>query len=173
MARNWSITEAHCNHQVDFTPRLQDHDISTQPRSKHIPAYHMLRTTIMAYHQHAKYHLKLATIMRNHNQFKACLILCDWALASMIKALYTHKYHSVHPPKELTMNEILPLVHTDTEPGLDVALFIGTMQHMSSLEERQEDQYLDLDNIEKLFQRTEDILEELATRLNDNSTKFF
>lgn len=91
----------------------------------------------------------------------------------MIKALYIHKYHSAHPPKELTMNEILPLVHTDTEPGLDIALFIGTMQHMSSLEERQEDQYLDLDNIGKLLQRTEDILEELATRLNDNSTKFF
>ncbi|MDR6718751.1 hypothetical protein ABGV43_29170 [Paenibacillus amylolyticus] len=168
MARNWSITEAHCNHQVDFTPRLQDLDISTQPRSKHIPAYHMLRTTIMAYHQHAKYHLKLATIMRNHNQFKACLILCDWALASMIKALYTHKYHSVHPPKELTMNEILPLVHTDNEPGLDIALFIGTIQHMSSLEECQEDQYLDLNNIEKLLQRTEEILDELATRLKDD-----
>lgn len=64
-------------------------------------------------------------------------------------------------------------MHTDTEPGLDIALFIGTMQHMSSLEERQEDQYLDLDNIEKLFQRTEDILDELATRLNENSSKFF
>ena len=170
MASNWSITEAHCNHQVDFTPSLKDHDISTQPRSKHIPAYHMLRTTIMAYHQHAKYHFKLAAIMCNHNQFKACLILCDWALSSMIKALYIHKYHSVHPPKELTMNEILPLVHTETEPGLDIALFIGTMQHMSSLEERQEDQYLDLDNIEKLLQRTEEILDELTTRLKDDSS---
>ncbi|CAM4500658.1 hypothetical protein [Paenibacillus xylanexedens] len=128
---------------------------------------------VFQYHQLAQYHLKLAAIMRNHNQFKACLILCDWALASMIKALYIHKYHSVHPPKGLTMNEILPLVHTDTEPGLDIALFIGTMQHISSLEERQQDQYLDLDNIEKLLQRTEDILEELATRLNNNSSKIF
>ena len=171
MARNWSITEAHCNHQVDVTPRLQDHDISTQPSSKHTPAYHMLRTTIMDYHQHAKYHLKLAVIMCNHNQFKACLILCDWALASMIKALYIHKYHSAHAPKELTMNEILPLVHTDNEPGLDIALFIGTMQHMSSLAERQDDPYLDLDNIEKLLQRTEEILDELATRLEDDSSE--
>lgn len=171
MARNWSITEAHCNHQVDFTPRSQDHDISTQPRSKHIPAYHMLRTTIMAYHQHAKYHLKLAVIMRNHNQFKACLILCDWALASMIKALYIHKYHSTHPPKELTMNEILPLVHTDTEPGLDIALFVGTIQHMSSLADYPHDQPIELDNIEKLLQRTEEILDELATRLEDDSSE--
>ncbi|MDN4604878.1 HEPN domain-containing protein [Paenibacillus sp. F6_3S_P_1C] len=171
MARNWSITEAHCNHQVDFTPRLQDHDISTQPRSKHTPAYHMLHTTIMAYHQHAEYHLKLALIMCNHNQFKACLILCDWALASMIKALYIYKHHSVHPPKELTMNEILPLVHTDTEPGLDIALFIGTMQHMSSQADYPHDQPLELNNIEKLLQRTEEILYELATRLNDDSSE--
>lgn len=71
------------------------------------------------------------------------------------------------------MNEILPLVHTDTEPGLDIALFIGTMQHMSSLEERQQDRYLEFDNIEKLLQQTEDILEELATRLNDSSSEYF
>jgi len=57
--------EAHCNHQVDFTRRLQGHDISTQLRSKHLPAYHMLGNTITAYHQHAKYHLRLAAIMRN------------------------------------------------------------------------------------------------------------
>lgn len=165
MARNWSITGAHCNHQVDFTPRLQDHDISIQPRSKHTPAYHMLQTTIMEYHQHAKYHLNLAAVMRNHNQFKACLILCDWALASMIKALYIHKYHSVHPPKELTMNEILPIVHTDTETGLDIALFIGTMQHLSSLEDCSLDPSLELINIERLLQRTEEIVSELSARL--------
>ncbi|MDT9721019.1 HEPN domain-containing protein [Paenibacillus sp. ClWae2A] len=171
MARNWSITEAHCNHQVDFTPRSQDHDISTQPRSKQTPAYHMLHTTILDYHQHAKYHLKLATIMHNHNQFKACLILCDWALTSMIKALYIYKYHSVHPPKELTMNEILPLVHTETEPGLDIALFIGTMQHISSQADYPYDQPIQLNNIERLLQRTEEILDELATRMKDDSSE--
>ncbi|WP_167483760.1 HEPN domain-containing protein [Paenibacillus xylanexedens] len=171
MATNWSTTEAHCNHQVDFTPRLQDHDNFIPAKSKHTPAYHMLHTTIMDYHQHAKYHLKLATIMRNHNQFKASLILCDWALASMIKALYIYKYHSIHPPKELTMNVILPLVHTDTEPGLDIALFIGTMQHISSLADYPHDQPLELNNIEKLLQRTEEILDELATRLKDDSSE--
>ncbi|WKL05095.1 HEPN domain-containing protein [Paenibacillus amylolyticus] len=125
----------------------------------------------MDYHQHAQYHIKLAAIMCNHNQFKACLILCDWALASMIKALYIHKYHSVHPPKELTMNEILPLVHTDTEPGLDIALFIGTIQHMSSLADYLDDQPIELDNIEKLLQRTEEILDELHARLMNNSSE--
>lgn len=164
MAKNWSITEAHCNHQVDFTPRLQDHDISI----KHIPTYRMLHTKIMDYHQHAQYHIKLAAIMGNHNQFKACLVLCDWALASMIKALYIYKYHSTHPPKELTMNEILPLVHTDTEPGLDIALFIGTMQHMSSLEDCPHDQPLELNHVEMLLQRTEEILDELSSWLMNN-----
>ncbi|WP_413405494.1 hypothetical protein [Paenibacillus amylolyticus] len=106
--------------------------------------------------------------MRNHNQFKACLILCDWALASTIRALYIYKYHSVHPPKELTMNEILPLVHTDTESGLDIALFIGTMQHLSSLEDHPHNQPLELNNIDMLLQRTEEILDELATRMKDD-----
>ncbi|WP_063565985.1 hypothetical protein [Paenibacillus sp. O199] len=171
MTRNWSITEAHCNQPVDFTSSSQDRDISIQPQCRYTLAYHKLQTTIMDYHQHAQYHIKLAAIMCSHNQFKVCLILCDLALASMIKALYIHKYHSTHPPKELTMNEILPLVHTDTEPGLDIALFIGTMQHMSSLEDCPYDQPLKLKNIEKLIQRTEEILDELSARLMNESRK--
>ncbi|RPK24451.1 hypothetical protein EDO6_05395 [Paenibacillus xylanexedens] len=69
------------------------------------------------------------------------------------------------------MNVILPLVHTDTEPGLDIALFIGTMQHISSLADYPHDQPLELNNIEKLLQRTEEILDELATRLKDDSSE--
>jgi len=60
------------------------------------------------------------------------------------------------------MNEILPLVHTDTEPGLDIALFIGTIQHMSSLTDYSYDQPIQLNNIEKLLQRPEEILYELS-----------
>jgi hypothetical protein len=63
------------------------------------------------------------------------------------------------------MNEILPLVYTATERGLDIALFISTMQHMSSLEDCPHDQPLELNNIEKLIQRTEEILDELSARL--------
>ncbi|SHN80814.1 hypothetical protein SAMN04487896_4609 [Paenibacillus sp. ov031] len=165
MARNWSITEEHYNHQVDFIPRFQESYNSIQPVCSHTPDEYALRNTIMGYHQHSKYHIKLATIMHNHNQFQACLILCDWALASMIKALYIQKYHAVHPPKELTMNEILPLVHTDTVPGLDRALFIGMIQHMSTIEGINQDRTIKPNNIKNLLQRTEEILKELENRL--------
>ncbi|MBB6022933.1 hypothetical protein HNR77_004032 [Paenibacillus sp. JGP012] len=66
------------------------------------------------------------------------------------------------------MNEILPLVHTDTVPGLDIALFIGTIQHMSSMGEFKQDQTLKANNIKKLLQRTEEILKELEDRLKHN-----
>lgn len=168
MARNGSITEAHCNHQVDFTPRFQGCYDSIQSEFTHNPDDHRLRNTIQDYHQHSKYHIKLASIMHSHNQFQACLILCDWALDSMVKALYIQKYHVVHPPKEITMNEILPIVHTDTEPGLDIAMFISTIQHMSSIEEFNQDRILKPNNIEKLIQRTEEILEELENRLKND-----
>ncbi|OMF11774.1 hypothetical protein BK131_20075 [Paenibacillus amylolyticus] len=130
-----------------------------------------VKKDVFEYQRLSQYHINLAAIMRDHNQFKACLILCDWALASMIKALYIHSYHSMHPPKELTMNVILPLVHTDAEPGLDIALFIGTMQHMSSLADCPYDQPLELNNIERLFRRTDEIVDELTTRLINDSTE--
>ncbi|MDM5279671.1 hypothetical protein ACN9MH_05115 [Paenibacillus silvae] len=165
MARNWSITEAHCNHQVDFTLPFQERYNSMQSVFRHNLDDYRLRNTIMGYLQHSKYHIKLASIMHSHIQFQACLILCDWALASMIKALYIQKYRAVHPPKELTMNEILPLVHTDTVPGLDIALFIGTIQHMSCMGEFKQGRTLKANNIKKLLQRTEEILKELENRL--------
>lgn len=165
MARNWSITEAHCNHQVDFTPRFKGCYDSIQSLSELDLDDYRLRNITLDYHKYSTYHIKLANLMHRHNQFQACLILCDWALASMVKALYIQKYHVVHPPKELTMNEILPIVHTDTESGLDIALFIGTIQHMSSIEEFDQDRTLKPNNIEKLIQRTEEILEELENRL--------
>ncbi|MGO4532642.1 hypothetical protein AB4Z30_26465 [Paenibacillus sp. 2TAF8] len=168
MARNWSIIEAHCNHQVDFTPRFQGSYDSIQSEFKHNPDDYRLHNTMLDYHQHSTYHIKLANIMHSHNQFQACLILCDWALASMVKAIYIQKYHVVHPPKELTMNEILPIVHTNTEPGLDIALFIGTIQHISSIEEFNQNRALQPNNIEKLLQRTEEILEELENRLKND-----
>ncbi|WP_175383505.1 hypothetical protein [Paenibacillus taichungensis] len=62
-------------------------------------------------------------------------------------------------------------MHTDTEPGVDIALFIGTIQHISSLADYPNDQPIELDNIEMLLQRTEDTLGELAIRLNDNSSE--
>lgn len=169
MARNWSIIEAHCNRQVDFTPRFQGRYEYIQSVARLNPDDHRLRSKIKDYHQHSIYHIQLANIMHGHNQFQACLILCDWALASMLKALYIQKYHVIHPPKQLTMNEILFLVHTDTEPGLDIAMFIGTIQHMSSIEEFNQDRNLKPNNIKKLIQRTEEILEELENRLKNDA----
>nr|WP_154891213.1 hypothetical protein [Paenibacillus xylanexedens] len=127
-----------------------------------------LKTEAIEYQKLSNHHIKLANTMHSYNQFQACLILCDWALASMVKGLYIQKHHVVHPPKELTMNEILHIVHTDTEPGLDIALFIGTIQHMSSIEEFNQDRTLKPNNIEKLLQRTEEILEELENRLKND-----
>lgn len=79
----------------------------------------------------------------------------------MIKALYSHKYRSVNVPTELTMNTILPLVHTDSKSGLDIAIFIGTMQHLSSIEDFLNCPSTNMNNVKKLVQQTEEVLGEL------------
>ncbi|KQY91216.1 hypothetical protein ASD24_24205 [Paenibacillus sp. Root52] len=113
------------------------------------------------YYKLVHYHMKLAKIMYDHDQLKTCLILCNWALNSMIKALYSHKYRSVNVPTELTMNTILPLVHTDSKSGLDIAIFIGTMQHLSSIEDFLNCPSTNMNNVKKLVQQTEEVLGEL------------
>ncbi|MDN4604174.1 hypothetical protein P5G61_23240 [Paenibacillus sp. F6_3S_P_1C] len=123
-----------------------------------------LKRDVLDYQKLAGYHMKLALIMRKHNQSKACLILCDWALTAMIKALYIHENQTTILPDEWTMNEILPLVHTGQNPGLDIVLFIGTMQYMSLIENGP-DSFAEPINLDKLLERTEQVLSELTVRI--------
>jgi len=65
------------------------------------------------------------------------------------------------------MNEILRLVHrNEMSEGLDIALFIGTMQHLSCLEVDLDQQQLDLHHVDQLIEKTEDLVHQLAECLN-------
>lgn len=126
-----------------------------------------LHALISHFYQTSQYHLKLAYLMRDHRQFKCCFILCDWSFNAVLKALYIHEDRTPFVPSELTMNEILRLVHrNETGEGLDIALFIGTMQHLSCLEVDLDQQLLDIHHVDQLLEKTEDLVHQLAENLN-------
>jgi hypothetical protein len=124
-----------------------------------------LKRDVLNYQKLAGYHMKLALMMHNHNQSKVCLILCDWALSAMVKALYIYENQTTILPDEWTMTEILSFVHTDKNPGLDIVLFIGTIQYISSIENSPDSFLSEPFNIDKLLERTEQVLSELYVRI--------
>lgn len=73
-----------------------------------------LHNSITDFHTLSQYHMKLAQILYKHNQVQCCIILCDWALTSMLKALYMKENNSLFPPGFLSMTDLLHLLHTET-----------------------------------------------------------
>ncbi|ALP35261.1 hypothetical protein ASL14_02760 [Paenibacillus sp. IHB B 3084] len=133
----------------------------TQPSR---PAQH-LHKSITDFHTLAQYHMKLAQILQKHNQLQCCIILCDWALTSMLKALYMKENNSFFPPGFLSMTDLLHLLHTETNPGLDLVVFIGTTQFLSSQLETSLLQKMKYKDVSRLLRRTDDILCQLSSRV--------
>ncbi len=133
----------------------------TQPSR---PSQH-LHNSITDFHTLSQYHMKLARILHKHNQLQCCIILSDWALTSMLKALYMKENNSLFPPGFLSMTDLLQLLHTETNPGLDVVVFIGTTQFLSSQLETPLLQKMKYKDVSRLLRRTDDILCQLSSRV--------
>lgn len=133
----------------------------TQPSR---PVQH-LDHSITDFHTLAQYHMKLAQILYKHNQLQCCIILCDRALTSMLKALYMKETNSIFPPRLLSMADLLHLLHTETNPGLDVVVFIGTTQFLSSQLETPLLQKMKQKDVSRLLRRTDDIFCQLSSRV--------
>ncbi|MHB0944461.1 hypothetical protein ACYCSU_22750 [Paenibacillus sp. ALE1] len=83
----------------------------------------------------------------------------------MVKALYMKETNSIFPPKLLSMADLLHLLHTETNPGLDVVVFIGTTQFLSSQLETPLLQKMKQKDVSRLLRRTDDILCQLSSRV--------
>ncbi|MCP3805776.1 hypothetical protein NLX78_00875 [Paenibacillus sp. Lou8.1] len=63
------------------------------------------------------------------------------------------------------MTDLLHLLHTETNPGLDVVVFIGTTQFLSSQLETPLLQKMKHKDLSRLLRRTDDILCQLSSRV--------
>ncbi|MGW8957502.1 hypothetical protein [Paenibacillus sp. NPDC055715] len=120
---------------------------------------------MMDFHKLAQYQIKLAQIMRNHHQFHNCLVLCDRAMFSMAKAVYIHRYQIILSSINLSITDLLTLIHTDTEPNLDMVLFIGTVHYLISAEDNAYNKPMKLEEVDRLLFRTDHILIRLSRRI--------
>lgn len=114
----------------------------------------------------ADYHVRLAVIMNNHHQPDTSLILCHRALHSVLGAIYIQENRSLDVPYLFTMEEILRLVHvcSDASRELDIAIFIGTVQHFSEIADRFESDINgeQRESVQRLIQRTKETMDELS-----------
>ncbi|SMF92928.1 HEPN domain-containing protein [Paenibacillus uliginis N3/975] len=115
------------------------------------------------YYQLALYHMKLAHIMRNHNQFKTSLFLCHSALIAMIRTLYIYENKTL-PNSDLVLVDLLHLLHTDYNPGLEIVVFVGKLNYIIH-EDGQSLEIVKEKELDRLIEKTEQILKELCRRM--------
>ncbi|MFB5678421.1 hypothetical protein ACE3NQ_23485 [Paenibacillus terreus] len=123
------------------------------------------------FHNIAHHHMKLSLIFCDHNQPLSSLILCDWAITSMLKALYIKENNKPFPERFFSMVELLHLLHTESAPALDVVIFIGTIQYLTSHLERDQISKMKKKNVTRLLKRTDEILYLLSTRIMNNPSE--
>ncbi|MDP4099125.1 HEPN domain-containing protein [Paenibacillus sp. P96] len=128
---------------------------------------------ILYFHNAAHYHLKLALIFLDRNQLDPVVILCDRALTSMLKALYIQENNTLSPPSTFSMEELLYLLHTEADPALDVVIFIGTIQYLTSQLERERISKMKKKDIKRLLRRTDEILCLLSPRIMDDPAEVY
>ncbi|WP_052410422.1 hypothetical protein [Paenibacillus durus] len=123
-----------------------------------------LQDKVKDYYHLAQYHMKLAHIMRNHHQFENALFLCHSALISMIRVLYIYE-NKAESDSEISLIDLLLLIHTDYNPGLDIVVFIGELNYIVN-EGGKGLEVVKVENGDRLIVRTEEVLKELYGRIN-------
>lgn len=122
-----------------------------------------MQEKINDYTELAQYHMKLAYIMRKHNQNKTAFFLCHSALISMIRALYIYE-HNTEFPTEVTLIDLLQLIHTDYNPGLEIVVFVGELNYIVNGEGEELEMIKDGD-MKRVMRRATEVLKELCWRM--------
>ncbi|WP_226003381.1 hypothetical protein [Paenibacillus sp. BJ-4] len=119
----------------------------------------------MDFQKLAQYQIQLAQMMRNHNQFHNCLVLCDRAMFSMAKAIYVHRNQVIPSSFNLSVTDLLRLIHKNAESSLDIVLFMSTVHYLISREECASKGTMKPEEVDKLLYRTDHILKRLSRRM--------
>ncbi|MEK3839199.1 HEPN domain-containing protein [Paenibacillus sp. FSL M7-0896] len=122
-----------------------------------------LQEKITDYISLARYHMKLAQIMRNHKQYKTAFFLCHSALISMIRALYIYE-NKTEFGSEISLNDLLLLIHTDYHPGLEIVAFVGELNYLVNGEGKELEMITDED-MKRVMRRAGEVLDELCWRM--------
>ncbi|MNN31189.1 hypothetical protein D3C81_1448650 [compost metagenome] len=122
-----------------------------------------LQEKINDYTSLAHYYMKLAHIMRNHKQYKTAFFLCHSALISMIRALYIYE-HKTEFGSEISLNDLLLLIHTDYQPGFEIVVFVGELNYLVNGEGK-ELEMMKEEDMKRVMRRAGEVLEELGWRV--------
>lgn len=116
------------------------------------------------------YHIKLACFMRNHGQYKTAVVLCNWALTSMIRALYIYENYDRLSDEEILLIKISVPLKMSYRLGLDVMIFVDKLNSLINDEEIKAES-MESKEMDQILHKTERLLVRLSKKImNDKNT---
>lgn len=83
-------------------------------------------------HTHPQTYMNLTTMFLNHCLPKPCLILCDWALESMLKAIYVQERESIFSPFILTFEDLLDLLRYESGVDIEALCLVQSIKFLAN-----------------------------------------
>lgn len=115
------------------------------------------------------YHIKLARLMRNHGQFKTAVVLCNWALTSMIRAFCIYENHERLGDEEIFLIKIAVPLQMSLCLGLDVMTFVDKLNFLIN-EEETKLELMERNEMDQILYKTEKVLVGLYGRMKDQNS---
>lgn len=116
-------------------------------------------------------YMNLTTMFLHHNLPKPCLILSDWSLETMLKALYIKERGSIFPPYHLPLEDLLDLTRSERGTDLDSVNLIESVKFLANGPSATWVQNMSASHLQRLMRRVDELLCRLSPRVTNSPTE--
>lgn len=119
-------------------------------------------------HNLSQTYMNLTPIFLNHNLPKPCLILSDWSLEIMLKALYTQERESIFTPYNLPIEDLLDLTRNGSNADFDSVNLIESVKYLANSPSTSWVQNMSAAHLQRLMRKVDELLCRLSPRVTNS-----
>ncbi|MBA9087448.1 hypothetical protein FHR92_003933 [Fontibacillus solani] len=118
-----------------------------------------------------QFYMNLIPIFLNQNLPKSCLILSNWSLEKMLKAVYIKERGSIFPPYTLSLEILVDLTRNETGIDLDSVSLIQSVKYLANYPNQTSLQNMGFAQLQRIIRRVDELLCRLSPRVTNSLTE--
>ncbi|MNN51527.1 hypothetical protein D3C81_1661680 [compost metagenome] len=119
----------------------------------------------------SQYFMNLILIFLNQNLPKPCLILSNWSLETMLKAVYIKERGSFFPLHTLSFEILVDLTRCETGIDIDSVSLIQSVEYLANYPNETSLQNMSSAHLRRIIKRVDELLCRLSPRVTDSTVE--
>ncbi|MNO24255.1 hypothetical protein D3C76_140710 [compost metagenome] len=115
-------------------------------------------------------YMNLIPIFLNQNLPKPCLILSNWSLEIMLKAVYVNERGSTFPPHTLSIEILFDLTRNEASIDLDSVSLIQSVKYLANYPNHTLLQNMSAAHLQRIMRRVDELLCRLSPKATNSPT---